>query len=337
MDTKFIIDLGERVLGGYEISRQEALLLTDTSEQDTPLLGAYANKIRAQFAGKAVDMCGVVNARSGMCSEDCKFCAQSAHYQATAPVFPLKGKEELLDTFRFLASQGAARASIVTSGKGMEGDQDFDVILQILAELARLPDIRVCANIGTITEEQANSISHSGVTRYAHNLETSERFYPNVCSTHPYSERYNTILAAKKAGMELCSGVIIGLGETWADRVDMALTLRELGVSSIPINILNPIPGTPLENQEPLSPLEIIKTFAMFRFILPDKVIRPAGGREINLRDMQGALMLAGANGLIIGNYLTFTGRDIAADFKMVNDAGLLPENNTYWRQHNES
>jgi biotin synthase len=325
MDTKFIIDLGERVLGGYEISREEALLLAAVSEQDIPLLGAYANKIRARFAGKAVDMCGVVNARSGMCSEDCKFCSQSAHYEASTPVFPLKDKEELLDTFRFLASQGAARASIVTSGKGMEGDKDYDTILQILAELARLPSIRICANIGTITEEQALDITNSGVTRYAHNLETSERFYPNICSTHPYSERYNTLLAAKKAGMELCSGGIIGLGETWEDRVDMALTLRELDVSSIPINIQNPIPGTPLEHQKPLSPLEIIQTFAVFRFILPDKIIRPAGGREINLRDMQGALMLAGANGLIIGNYLTFIGRDIAADFTMVNDAGLLP------------
>ncbi|MEN6414231.1 MAG: biotin synthase BioB [Veillonellales bacterium] len=185
--------------------------------------------------------------------------------------------------------------------------------------------LKVCANLGTITKEQALQLAAAGVKRYAHNLETSERFYPKMCTTHSYQERLSTIQAAKSAGLELCTGGIIGLGETWQDRLDLAFALREIGVQSIPLNILNPIKGTALEGVNPPLPLEILKVFAIFRFILPDRVIRPAGGRELNLRDMQGAVMLAGANGLIIGNYLTFSGRDAAADFQMVADAGLRP------------
>jgi biotin synthase len=209
----------------------------------------------------------------------------------------------------------------------MEHDPDFARIAALIAEVVERSGIGICANLGTISGLQASRLAAAGLKRYAHNLETSQRFYPQICTTHPYEERLSTLLAAKAAGLELCAGGIIGLGETWKDRIDLALTLRELGVGSVPINILNPLPGTALEHQPRLSPLEIIKTFAIFRFILPDKVIRPAGGREVNLRDMQGAVMLAGANGLIIGNYLTFGGRDCGADFTMVNDAGLIPGN----------
>jgi biotin synthase len=229
-----------------------------------------------------------------------------------------------------LADAGVERASIVTSGKGMEGDSDFEQIVTLIDYVAKESGIKICANLGTISSTQAELLVQSGIRRYAHNLETSERFYPEICTTHSYSERFSTLLAAKNAGLELCSGGIIGLGESWQDRIDLAFTLRALDVSSVPINILNPIPGTLLEKQSPLSPLEILKTFAIFRFILPDKIIRPAGGREINLRDMQGAIMLAGANGLIVGNYLTFGGRDTAKDFAMVSDAGLYPNSTNF-------
>ncbi|MCE5285702.1 MAG: biotin synthase BioB [Pelosinus sp.] len=325
MNSKEIIQLGEAVLEGHIISEQEALSLTDTCEEDIPLLAAYANKIRVKFAGKKVDMCGVVNARSGLCSEDCKFCAQSVYHQTNAQPFSLISNDEALAAFSKLSKAGAERASIVTSGKGMENDPDFERIVALIKQVSTIAGIEICANLGTISYDQAALLVKSGIKRYAHNLETSPRFYPAICTTHPYQERLNTLLAAKKAGLELCSGGIIGLGETWNDRINLALTLRSLDVASIPINILNPIQGTLLEKQPPLSPLEILKTFGIFRFILPNKVIRPAGGREINLRDMQGAVMLAGANGLIIGNYLTFGGRDIAKDFIMVNDAGLHP------------
>jgi len=325
MNARQIIAIADAVLADHHVSREQALSLTDADEEDIALLGAYANKIRARFAGKSVDICGVINARAGLCSEDCRFCAQSVHHHAGSPVFSLITPEEAFQSVAELAGQGARRTSIVTSGKGMECDPDFANITDLIQGVIERSEMGICANLGTISRDQASRLAAVGLKRYAHNLETSKRFYPEICSTHPYSERLDTLLAAKLAGLELCSGGIIGLGETWEDRIDLALTLRELDVSSIPLNILNPIKGTALENQPPLSPLEIIKTFAIFRFILPDKVIRPAGGREINLRDMQGALMLAGANGLIVGNYLTFGGRDAGADFTMIHDAGLVP------------
>lgn len=320
-----IIKLGEAILSGYQATYSDALKLTTVEDADVPLAAAYANKIRLKYAGDHVDMCGIVNARSGMCSEDCKFCAQSVYHDTHSPVYPLRNKQELVACARQVEADGAARISLVTSGKGMQGDADFSRIVETIRYIMESTRLKVCANLGTIDSKQAVMLAQAGVKRYAHNLETSKRYYPFVCTTHPYEERLATIYAAKKAGMELCSGGIIGMGETWQDRIDMAFLLREIAPQSIPVNILNPIKGTMMESYKPPQPLEIIKTFAIFRFILPDKIIRAAGGREMNLRDMQGTVMLAGVNGLIIGNYLTFGGRNAAADFKMVYDAGLNP------------
>jgi biotin synthase len=329
MNYRAIITLGESILDGHTIHYEEALRLTTVIDEDIPLLSAFANKIRIQFAGKAVDMCGIVNARSGMCSEDCKFCAQSVYHATESPVYELLSTEQIITAAQKAEEQGAKRISIVTSGKGMENDPDFDKIMVSIQGIMNHTSLKVCANLGTLTLGQAHELARIGVKRYAHNLETSKKFYPSVCTTHSYEERVATINAAKAAGMELCTGGIIGMGESWLDRIDFAFALKELGVVSIPINILNPIKGTVFEGVTPPSPLDLIKTFSIFRFIFPDKIIRPAGGREINLRDMQGHLMLSGANGLIIGNYLTFTGRNTAADFQMVQDAGLIPASYT--------
>lgn len=323
--ANLIVELGEKVLDGKALTREDAVALSQIDEVDVPLLAAYAHKIRAVFAGKTVELCGIINARSGLCSEDCKFCAQSVHHQTSSPVYPLLTSDKVIEQAEAIIAAGAKRASLVTSGKGMDHDPDFSRILMLLKDMMEQTELKVCANLGTLTLGQAKQLAALGVKRYAHNLETSERFYPRICTSHPYEARFKTIQAAKQAGMELCCGGIIGLGETWQDRIDLAFTLKELDVDSIPINILNPIPGTRLEGQEPLPPLEILQTFAIFRFILPGKVIRPAGGREINLRDMQGAMLLSGANGLIIGNYLTFKGRNTADDVTLVEDAGLLP------------
>lgn len=325
MKSYQIVELGERVLSGYAIEYEEALSLTRTQDPDIPLLAAYAHKIRHAFAGDGVDMCGIVNARSGLCSEDCKFCAQSVHYTTQAPVYSLLSLEEIVAQARKAEACGAKRASIVTSGKGMEKDADFPRIVEAIKAVIASTQLKICANLGTISEGQALELAAAGVKRYAHNLETSRRYYPEICTTHPFDERVNTLKAARSAGMELCAGGIIGLGENWQDRVELAFSLKEFDAASIPLNILNPLKGTALENMQPLRPLDTLKTFAIFRFIMPDKILRPAGGREINLRDMQGAIMLSGANGLIIGNYLTFTGRDTAMDFTLVNDAGLQP------------
>ncbi|MBC8015142.1 MAG: biotin synthase BioB [Sporomusaceae bacterium] len=325
MDYRGIIALGEYILQGNQINYEDALTLTQVKTDDIPLLAAFANKIRQKFAGKVVDMCGLVSARSGMCSEDCKFCSQSVYHSTDAPVYELRSTEEITIAAKQAEQQGAKRISIVTSGKGMDDDPDFEKIVTAIESILGETDLKVCANLGTLTLPQAHALAARGIKRYAHNLETSKNFYPLICTTHSYEERLSTIQAAKTAGMELCTGGIIGMGESWQDRIDMAFALRELGVTSVPINILNPIKGTAFEDIIPPTPLDIIKTFAIFRFILPDKIIRPAGGRELNLRDMQGQLMLSGANGLIIGNYLTFSGRDAAADFQMVKDAGLVP------------
>lgn len=325
MKSREIVELGESVLSGHSITYEEAVALTRVQDIDIPLLAAYAHKIRHAYAGFAVDMCGIVNARSGLCSEDCKFCAQSIYYTTQAPVYALLSTDEVVAQAKKAEACGAKRASIVTSGKGMELDADFPRIVEAIQAVLASTNLKVCANLGTISDDQASQLAAAGVNRYAHNLETSSRFYPEVCTTHPFEDRVKTLQAAKRAGMELCSGGIIGLGENWQDRVDLAFVLKEFGAVSIPINILNPLKGTAMEGNQPLRPLDTIKTFAVFRFILPDKVLRPAGGREVNLRDMQGALMLSGANGLIIGNYLTFTGRDSAMDFMLVHDAGLQP------------
>ncbi|MDU2066084.1 MAG: biotin synthase BioB [Sporomusaceae bacterium] len=318
-----IIALGKKVLSGQSISPEEALSLTEIAAIDVPLLAAYANKIRDHFAGNSVELCGVINARSGQCSEDCKFCSQSVYYETNSPVYELLDKEEIVAKALEIATHGAKRTSLVTSGKGMENDPDFPALVTLLKETGRATGLAVCANLGTLGENEAKALKTAGIRRYAHNIETSERFYPSICTTHPYTERIATIKAAKAAGLELCTGGIIGLGESWEDRIAMAFTLKELDVDSVPLNILNPIPGTALADQAPLAPLEILQTFALFRFILPDKVIRPAGGREVNLRDLQGALLIGGANGLIIGNYLTFTGRNTSMDLQLVTDAGL--------------
>ncbi|MCX7780039.1 MAG: biotin synthase BioB [Negativicutes bacterium] len=325
MRTNEIVDLGERVLAGHLLTYNEAITLASIDDTDIPLLAAYAHKIRAAFAGNGVEMCGIINARSGRCAEDCKFCAQSAYYVTEAPVYPLLDSKEIVEQAKKIKALGATRVSVVTSGKGMERDADFPRILAAIRDVIDATGLAVCANLGTISREQAIELARSGVKRYAHNLETSAQFYPSICSTHSFEDRLETLKAVKDAGLELCSGGIIGLGETWRDRVELAFKLREFNVQSVPVNILNPLKGTALENRFPPKPLETLKTFALFRFILPSTVLRPAGGRELNLRDMQGALMLAGANGLIVGNYLTFTGRDAAQDFVMIKDAGFFP------------
>lgn len=325
MTASFIIQLGENVLLGHSVTYDEALALARISQHDIMLAAAYANKIRHHFTGNQIDMCGVINARSGFCTEDCKFCAQSVFHQTSITLYDLPDAGQLLAKAKAAEALGAKRISIVTSGKGMDYDPVFPRIIEAIQLIQAETQLNVCANLGTITPWQAQTLAKVGVKRYAHNIETSERFYPDICSTHPFSERIATLQAAKAAGMELCTGGIIGMGESWQDRIDMAFTLKEYDVCSIPLNILNPISGTALEKVLPPSPLEILLTIALFRFILPDKVIRPAGGREINLRDLQGTALLAGANGLIVGNYLTFTGRDAAMDFVMAKDAGMTP------------
>lgn len=325
MSGELICELGRKVLGGQEITYDEAVALTEIDEADVPLLCGFANKLRDVFMGKEVDLCAIVNGRSGRCSEDCKFCAQSAHYTAKIATYALLDEEELLAAARNMESNGANRFAIVTSGRGTEQDAEFLLIVKAIKRIAAETSLRSCLSLGTLSLEHAKILKEMGVSRYHHNLETAASFYPAICTTHSYEERLATIYNCQEAGLEVCSGGIFGLGETAAQRVELAFTLRNIGVNSVPINILNPIPGTPLENAQRLTPLEILKSVAIFRFILPDTSIRFCGGREVNLGEFQAMGLLAGVNGLMLGNYLTTTGRDAAMDIQMIKAAGLQP------------
>lgn len=282
---------------------------------------AIANRLRAKL-GNTVDLCAITNAKSGRCPEDCKFCAQSAHHRAKIEEYPLLSPKKLLENAKIAEKAGAHRFSIVTSENHLK-PEEFESILDTVRLIKSRTGLEVCASIGALSPESAGKLKEAGVSRIHHNLESSESFFRCICSTHTYADRIRTIRTAKEAGLEVCSGGILGLGESMQDRIKLALTLRELDVDSVPINILNPIPGTPMENEAPLPPVEILKSIAIFRLILPEKNIRLAGGREKNLRDLQSLALFCGANGLMLGNYLTTAGRSPESDLQMILDAGL--------------
>ncbi len=306
-----------------DVSEKEALELYEQGKKDPFGLMARASKIREHSKGNAVNLCGIVNAKSGVCPENCRFCAQSAHYHTDAPVYPLISAEEIADKGRLAKENGAHMFSIVTSGTRIVTQEEWQTIYRAI-ELLNAMSIKPCGSLGMLDEETARNLKKAGLYRYHHNLETSRSFFDNICSTHEYSEDTQTVRVARAAGLTVCSGGIIGLGETMAHRIEMAMTLRELGVDSVPINILNAIPGTPLENTPALAPMEILLTIALYRFILPGKDIKLCGGKEKNLRQLLPLAMVAGCNSLLTGNYLTTLGRDTAADLEMIQDLGMV-------------
>ena len=266
-----------------------------------------------------MDICTITNAKSGSCSEDCKFCAQSAHHTSKIESYPLKPMEIMLDEARVAKNNGAKRFCIVTSGNVLS-DGDLKTVAETITQLRDSVGIDADASLGRLSKERLKILKDAGLTRYHHNIETSRNFYPKIVTTHTFDERLETIKAAKDAGLEVCSGGIIGLGETWQDRIDMALTLKDLDVDSVPINVLNPIKGTPLENAAKLSPLDAVRTIAIFRIILPGKTIKIAAGRETILKDYQAMCFAAGANGMLIGGYLTMKGRPVEEDLKLISE-----------------
>jgi biotin synthase len=317
-----IKELGDIVLAGGEITRAEAEKLINVSDEDTMELLATANKIRAKFNGNGVDCCAIINARSGRCSENCKFCAQSAHYHTGVKEYPLLKEEEMVAAAKKAKAAGAVRFSIVTSGRAQSEEEDFKTICKTLARIKKEVGIEVCCSLGLLTLPQAKQLKAAGVTRFHSNIETAPSHFPDICSTHNYADKMAAIENAKEAGIRVCSGGIFGLGETPEQRVEMAFELKRLQIDSIPLNMLNPIPGTPFEHNKPLSPLEILRTFAVFRFILPHALIRTAGGREVNLRDLQCLALNGGLNGIMVGGYLTTGGRSPATDRQMIKDLG---------------
>lgn len=304
------------------ITEQEARDLYREGLKDVFGFMARASRIRDHFKGTSINLCSIVNAKSGICPENCRFCAQSAHYQTSAPVYPLIDAEEIARLGREAKENGAHMFSIVTSGTRIETGDEWKTIYRAI-ELLNDMGIKPCASLGMLSVDTARNLKKAGLYRYHHNLETARSFFDNICSTHEYSEDTDTVAIAREAGLTVCSGGIIGLGETMHQRIEMAFTLKGLNVDSVPINILNAIPGTPLEKIPALTPIEILLTVALYRFILPDKDIKLCGGKEKNLRQLLPLAIVAGSNSLMTGNYLTTLGRDSAADLEMIHDLGM--------------
>ena len=321
MESK-IKRLATKAINKKGISEDDAKSLYEIGKDYPFMVFAYGSEIREHFKGKKIDLCCIINAKSGICPENCRFCAQSAHYHTTAPVYPLLSAAEIIKKAQEAKESGAHFFSIVTSGTAIGNKEEWNEIYEAINGIAAL-GLKPCGSLGMLTNEQASALKNSGLYRYHHNLETSRTYFKKICTTHDYQDDIDTNMAAKRAGLSVCCGGIIGLGETMDHRIEMAITLKEIGVDSVPINILNPIPGTPLEGNPPLSPFEILLTVAIYRFILPDKDIRLCGGKEKNLRQLLPLAIIAGCNSLMTGNYLTTLGRETAQDVEMIHDLGL--------------
>lgn len=317
-----INDIVDRTLAGGSITPEEAIALSAAEGTQVYDLFRAASRLKEHFVGNEVHLCSIINAKSGRCAEDCAFCAQSAHHKTDAPIYPLVREEQMLESARVAEINGSACFGIITSGttvKGAELEQILSALRRIRQETTILPS----CSLGIIDEETAGKLKQAGMDTYHHNLETAESFFPSICSTHDYQDDVNTVRAVKKAGVKVCSGGIFGLGESAAQRVEMAFTLKDLDVDSVPMNFLNPIEGTRLEGAANITAMECLKTVAIYRMILPDKRITVCGGREKNLRDLQSWIFFAGANGTMIGNYLTTLGRNVDTDLAMFSDLGL--------------
>lgn len=324
--------LGQRVIDGGDLTREEALWLFELeSSADIFDLLAWANRIREHFKGNRVHLCSIVNIKAGGCSENCRFCAQSASYQTDSPRYGLVEREPLQAAADEAQANGVTALGLVAAWRGLDEGPVLDEICSHLSELRDGGKARPDASLGLIKNQRvADRLRQAGLECYNHNLESSRRFFPEVCTTHSYEDRVTTIRHLKEAGIKICSGGILGMGETREDRCELAFALKELGVHVVPINILNPIAGTPFGQSEPLAPLEILKSIACFRFILPRQEIKIAGGRTVNLRDLQSLIFLAGASALMVGNFLTTLNQPVEKDLQMIRDLGLDPR----WDKH---
>ncbi len=308
----------DKILRGGQLTKEE---LMELSKVPLETLGQAANQLRQETCGCGFDICSIINGKSGRCPEDCKYCAQSIRAQSDIEEYPLVSSEKIIKEARYNQEKGVLRFSIVTSGKRLS-DEEVDRLCETYQAMREQCGISLCASHGLLTEDQFRKLKKAGVSRYHNNLETSRRFFPQICGTHSYDDKIQTIRMARAAGLTVCSGGIIGMGETMEDRIDLALELRELGIKSIPINILNPIPGTLLEHQTRLSAKEVCQTVALFRFALPDAAIRLAGGRGL-LVDQGKRAFCSGANAAISGDMLTTAGINIKMDIEMVESLGF--------------
>ncbi|MBF0544593.1 MAG: biotin synthase BioB [Candidatus Riflebacteria bacterium] len=300
-----IIKLTKEYLEMYELPLAELVVMAD--------------RVRRENKANYLDICTICNAKSGSCTEDCKFCAQSAHFLTDAPRYPLLGKGEIVAAARKASEVGSKRFGIVTSGRELS-NEELACIIEVVEEIKNEVGIEICASLGCLDFEQFTALKDAGLTRYHHNLETSQKYFTKIVTSHTFEDRIHTIQAAFKAGLSVCSGGIIGMGESREDRISMAFTLKDLNVDCVPINVLVPIPGTPLANEFPIHVSEVLKTVSIFRLIFGNKTIKIAAGREVVLKDFQGMAFLAGANGMLMGGYLTTRGRSVTEDQAMIKE-----------------
>jgi biotin synthase len=304
------------------IDRTTAERLVELPDDQLPELIALAHRVRLARMGPAVEVESIISAKTGGCPEDCTFCSQSARYDTEVAREPMLPLDKLVDLARETRELGGTEFCIVVAVRG-PNERMLQQVVDAAQAIRASVDIEVAASLGLLKPGQAERLAAGGVHRYNHNLEAGPRFFPQICTTHSFDDRVATCRMVTAAGMELCSGGIFGMGETWGDRLDLAFVLRELGAHEIPCNFLNPRPGTPLGDTPLLRPLEALKCVAIFRLVNPDCVLRYSGGREVVLRDLQAYGMLAGANGLIVGNYLTTLGRSAEVDLAMLADLDM--------------
>ncbi len=319
------LELAEEIINGRRITREDDLSYFLTCDLEELCEGA--DKLREAFIGDKVDLCSIINGRSGRCPEDCKYCAQSAYHHTDCEVYDFLPEEEILAACQMNEREGVDRFSIVTSGRALTGEE-FDKAIHAYETMKATQKIDLCASMGFLSREQLHRLHEAGVTSYHHNIETSKRYFPEICTTHSYDQKIETLKMVKEEGMCACSGGIIGMGETWEDRLDMAVSLAEAGVDSIPLNALMPIPGTPLENLERITEPDILRTVAFFRYINPDANIRLGAGRALLTNDGETAFK-SGASATITGNMLTTVAcATIRSDKEMLAGLGrdVIPE-----------
>jgi len=330
--NRTVDDAVGRVLDGEQLDRTDGLALIT---QPVEALAAGADLIRQQYSDGTVDACSIVNAKAGNCAEDCGFCAQSVHFDTGIDTYDFLGPEKVLEAAKRAEADGAQRFGIVVAEKGVSKEnrpEEWEEILEAIRLIRDETAVEADASLGLLTEAEAAELADVGLNHYNHNIETSRRFFPEIVNSHSFEDRLVTLCRAKDAGMDLCAGVILGMGESPTDRVDAAIELQDIGVSSLPVNILNPVEGTPLGDKDhaEISRAEIMKTIAVYRFLHPEARVRLTGGREANLApDEQHLPFEAGADGLLTGDYLTTEGQDPGDDIEIIRRAGLEPNRGT--------
>jgi len=323
----------DRILAGGQMSAEEGRWMISLDSDYTPWLMAGADRLRKTYRGQEIEVCAISNVRSGNCSEDCSFCSQSGHHKKTdAPTYNYISSDELSRQANKAREWGTSDFGIVSKGWGVRSKKEAEQMREYLETLKENSDIGRCASLGVLSKDTASTLSEMGLENYHHNLESAKSFFPNVCTTHTYQENIDTIRHAREAGLRVCAGGILGMGENLDQRIELAEELRNLDVESVPLNFLNPQPGTPFGDREPMKAMEILHSIATFRYMLPKAEIRIAGGRSF-LGDMQSMIFMAGASGVMIGDYLTTQGRQVQDDLAMIDDLQLTVRGDTQQRR----